>query len=227
VSLWERLRTFFIGKTSSALDRLEDPAELLDVAYRKQVDALQQVKRGVADVLTAEKRLEIEAQAIRNSGARFHAAARDAAARGDEAAARRSLEREAFADFQSGRLQADIADVRAQREALEATARTLDERVQLFRTQKLALGAKYAAAKAAAAAGETLTGISQPMTDVVAMVERAREKSLQMQARAEALAQLAASDAIPASEAGEPISSALIEQRLAALVSETRPALEP
>jgi phage shock protein A len=227
VSLWERLRTFFTGKTNAALDRLEDPAELLDVAYRKQVDALQAVKRGVADVLTAEKRLEIEAQQIRGAGARFHAAARQAAARGDESAARRLLEREAFADFQFGRLQTDVAEVRAQREALEESARTLEERVQLFRTQKLALGAKYAAAKAAAHAGETLTGLSEPMTDVVAMVERAREKSLQMQARAEALAQLAASDAIPASEAGERIDATMIDRRLAALKAESRPALEP
>lgn len=65
------------------------------------------------------------------------------------------------------------------------------------------------------------------MTDVIAMVERAREKSLQMQARAEALAQLAASDAMPASEAGERIDVNVIEKRLAALKAESRPALEP
>jgi phage shock protein A len=227
VSLWERLRTFFTGKTAAALDRLEDPAELLDVAYRKQVDALQRVKRGVADVLTAEKRLEIEAQQIRAAGTRFHIAARAAASRGDDDAARRSLQREAFAEFQLGRLDGDIAEVRAQRAALEASARTLEERVELFRTQKLALGAKYAAAKAAAHAGETLTGLSEPMTDVVAMVERAREKSLQTQARAEALAQLASSDAATEADAPDRMPAALVEERLLAIKAESPPALEP
>ena len=45
---------------SKLLDRAEDPSVTLDYSYEKQLEMLQDVKRGVADVVTAKKRLELQ-----------------------------------------------------------------------------------------------------------------------------------------------------------------------
>ena len=46
------------SKFSKLLDHAENPAETLDYSYERQLELLQNVKRGIADVVTAKKRLE-------------------------------------------------------------------------------------------------------------------------------------------------------------------------
>ena len=48
------------AKFSALLNCAENPNETLDYSYEKQLQSLQNVKRGVADVVTAKKRLEIQ-----------------------------------------------------------------------------------------------------------------------------------------------------------------------
>ncbi len=215
MSLWQRVRTLFGAKAQGALDRLEDPVETLEFAYQKQLDVLHEVRRSIADVLTSEKRLEIEVNQLANVEERARATATEALARGDGEAARRALERAAPGIAQRERLAAEIANVRAQRQSLEATAAELQRRLDTMRTQKLALAARYAAAKAATRAGEAVTGLSNDMDEVARMVERARETSLQVQARAQAIAELAAG----AGDGGRAASveAAWVQSQLAAL----------
>jgi phage shock protein A len=210
VSLWRRFSSFFGAKATAAMDRLEDPRETLEAAYQKQLSALADARRGVADVLTSEKRLELEAESLRGSAARYAKSAAEAAAANNDAAARTALEREAFVSSQRERLLDEIAGVSAQRQGLEALAERIRQRIETFRTEKIALGARYAAAKATARAGETVTGISTDMDDVVRMVERARERSVEAQARAAALMELAGT---------QTVDEAAIEARLIALKS--------
>ena len=54
-SLWERFKMIFGAKVSKALDRAENPTETLDYSYEQQLQLLQNVKRGIADVVTAKK----------------------------------------------------------------------------------------------------------------------------------------------------------------------------
>ena len=225
MSLWRRFTSFFGVKANAVMDRLEDPRETLEAAYQKQLAALSDARRGVADVLTSEKRLELEAESLRGSAARQADGAARAARAGDDATARRALEREAFVNAQRDRLLAEIADVRAQRAGLESLAERIGQRVEMFRTEKIALSARYAAAKATARAGETVTGISPEMEDVVSMVDRAREKALQAQARAEALMQLAGSEASASVSSESGVDESAIAARLAALKSANPPSL--
>jgi phage shock protein A len=215
MSLWSRFVSFFGVKANAAMDRFEDPRETLEVAYRKQLAAVQDARRGVADVLTSEKRLELEAESLRVTSERHTIAAKRALSEGDEATARRALEREAFVTVQSERLLGEVAQIRAQRMMLESLAERMQERAEMFRTEKLALGARYAAAKAATQAGENVTGLSTGMEDVAAMVERAQEKAREAQARAAALMQL--SDARATTDGVARVDEARIAARLAAL----------
>src|SRR3954463_2817468 len=58
--LWSRFSLIFKAKASKALDRAENPNETLDYSYERQLQQLQNVKRGIADVTTAKKRLELQ-----------------------------------------------------------------------------------------------------------------------------------------------------------------------
>ena len=58
--LMGRTMTILKAKWNKLLDRAEDPAETLDYSYEEQLRQLQNVKRGIADVTTAKKRLELQ-----------------------------------------------------------------------------------------------------------------------------------------------------------------------
>ena len=55
-------RTSYVirSKLNSFLNRAEDPSETLDYSYEKMRDELQDVKKGIADLTTQKKRLEIQ-----------------------------------------------------------------------------------------------------------------------------------------------------------------------
>src|ERR687890_1995259 len=56
------MSTVIKAKISKLLDRAEDPSETLEYSYQKQMELLQNVKKGLADVVTAKKRLQLESQ---------------------------------------------------------------------------------------------------------------------------------------------------------------------
>ena len=55
-----RMSTVVKAKISKMLDKAEDPAETLDYSYQKQLEQLQNVKKGIADVVTAKKRIQAQ-----------------------------------------------------------------------------------------------------------------------------------------------------------------------
>lgn len=61
----KRMGMIFRAKANKALDRAEDPRETLDYSYQKQLELLQKVRRGVADVATSRKRLELQLMSSR------------------------------------------------------------------------------------------------------------------------------------------------------------------
>ena len=60
MSIMKRMGLIFRSKANKALDRAEDPRETLDYSYQRQLELLQKVRRGVADVATSRKRLELQ-----------------------------------------------------------------------------------------------------------------------------------------------------------------------
>ncbi len=223
MSIFGRVRALLASRANAALARAEDPVQTLEYAYGKQLDALQDVRRGIADVLTSEKRLEIERGRFDAEQSRARAVAADALRRGDEAGARTALERAASGVAAAQRLGTEIDAVRAQREALQQTATELAARIDAMRTQKVALAARMSAANATTRAAESVLGLSDDSYEVERMVERARDRSLQIQARAAALADLAAP---PEHDATRASASAWVEGELAALRDgDSQPAL--
>lgn len=190
MSILRRMSDVFQQKVSAALDQAEDPAQALDLSYQKQLDALQTVRRNVADVLTSEKRLELQAGQLRDSIAKLQSQARTALQQGKEDLARTALTRAQGAQAQLDGLSGQIDTLKAQEQKLEQSAQKLQAKIEAFRMQKDTMKAQYQAAKAGAHIAETATGLSESMADASMMVDRSRDKIAQMQARSEAVGQL-------------------------------------
>ena len=175
---------------SKLLDRAEDPSVTLDYSYERQRDSLQQVKRGIADVVTAKKRLELQTQKLEVEMPKLDEQARQALAAGREDLARAALERKAFAQQQLQGLDQQIADLEQQQNKLAESEKRLSAKVEAFRTQKETIKAQYSAAEAQVRIGEAATGIGEEMADTGLAIERARDKTEQMQARSAAVDEL-------------------------------------
>jgi phage shock protein A len=193
MGVMKRLTGIVQAKANKVMDRVEDPRETLDLSYEKQLEQLQQVKRGVADVATARKRIELQAQQLQQSAKKLQDQARQALAQNREDLAREALSRRAAISTQLDGLKTQHDQLVQQEQKLVATTQTLQTRVEAFRTQKETLKASYTAAQAQTRIGEAVSGISESMTDTGLAMQRAQDKIAQMQARAGAVDELMAS----------------------------------
>jgi phage shock protein A len=191
--LMERTVTLIKAKYSRLLNRAEKPSETLDYSYERQLELLQNVKRGVADVVTAKKRLEIQTQSLEQNVVKLDSQARQAVAQGREDLARTALERKSGVQQQLQGLDEQIKQLQAQQEKLVASEQQLSARVEAFRSEKEVIKAQYSAAEAQVRIGEAATGIGDQMADTGAAIERAKDKTQEMQARADAIGELTAS----------------------------------
>jgi len=191
--LMGRATTVVKAKFSKLLDKAEDPNETLDYSYEQQLTLLQNVKRGVADVVTSKKRLQLQSSQLEQSLVKLETQARDALAAGREDLARAALERKTAAQTQLRGLDEQVQGLEAQQQKLVASERQLSAKIEAFRSQKEVIKANYSAAEAQVRIGEAATGIGEQMADTGLAIQRARDKTEEMQARAGAMDELIAS----------------------------------
>ena len=194
--VWQRTKNIFQAKANKVLDRAEDPRETLDLSYEKQLDSLQKVRRSVADVATARKRIELQAAQLQKQADKLQEQAKAALSIGNEDLAREALSRRAAIGEQLTDLKAQHEQVAQQEESLIATSQRLQSQIEQFRTKKETLKASYTAAEAQTKIGEAVSGISTSMGDAGAAMQRAQDKIASMQARAGAMDELLASGAL-------------------------------
>ena len=195
-SIFERIALVFKSKANKTLDKYEDPRETLDYSYQKQLELLQNVRRGVADVATSRKRVELQATKMSQEVARLQAAAARALEANREDLAREALTRKAGLQTQLDDLQTQHAQLQGEEEKLVRASSRLQAKVDAFRTRKETIKATYSAAEAQTRINEAFTGISEEMSDVGLAIQRAEDKTLQLQARASAVDELLASGAL-------------------------------
>src|SRR3954447_19375924 len=188
--LMQRAGLIVKAKFSKLLNRAEDPTETLDYSYEQMQQQLQNVKRGVADVVTAKKRLELQTQKVEQKVVKLETQARDALAANREDLARQALERKALIQQQLQGLDTQVQQLQAQQEKLVASEKQLSAKVEAFRSQKEVIKAQYSAAEAQVRIGEAATGIGEQMADTGLAIQRAKDKTEQMQARASAVDEL-------------------------------------
>src|ERR671910_1490726 len=187
MGLISRFSNLFKAKTNTVLDKLEKPEEMLDYSFEKQRELLNRLRRDVAEVVTAKKRLEMQkAKLVANTNT-LDDQARRALDSNREDLARLALERKNAILQQVASMDNQINDIQMQQQKLEDTERRLSSKVEEFKTRKEVIKAQYSSAEAQVRIKESVTGISEEMSDVGVSLNRAEEKAQKMQAKAQAL----------------------------------------
>jgi len=201
--LMQRASLIVKSKYSKLLNRAENPTETLDYSYEQMLEQLQNVKRGVADVVTSKKRLELQQQKLEQNVVKLETQARQAVAANREDLARQALERKAVAQQQLQSMDGQVQQLADQQEKLIDAQQTLETRIESFRSQKEVLKAQYSAAEAQVRVGEAATGIGTRMSDTGMAIQRAKDKTEELQARASAIDELTSTGALEDLTAGD------------------------
>jgi phage shock protein A len=225
--LFQRMKSIFSAKADKALDKLEDPRETLDYSYQKQLELLQQVRRGVAEVATSRKRIEMQAAQLNTQLDKLTVSAKRALEANREDLAREALTRKSGLQQQLAELQSQHAALQSEEERLIRASQQLQSQVDAFRTRKETIKATYTAAEAQTKVSEAFSGLGKEFGDVGQAIQRAEDKTAQLQARSAAMDELLASGALedPTGLAKDDItreldalaSSAQVDDELAAL----------
>jgi phage shock protein A len=188
-----RMSTVVKAKVSKMLDKAENPAETLDYSYQKQLELLQNVKKGIADVVTSKKRLQMQEQTLQQQVVKLDTQARQALAAGQEDLARAALERKQIAQAELQSLDQQVTELEGQQQKLVESEKKMRAKIEAFRTKKEVIKAQYSAAEATVRISEAASGVGEQMADVGLAMQRAMDKTEMMRARADAVGELEAS----------------------------------
>ena len=191
MGILSRMSTVVKAKMNRIVDNAENPAENLDLAYEKQREMLRNVKRGVVEMVTAKRRLELQAAKVKENVTLVENQARQAMAAGREDLARMALQRKQTALIELDGLDGQIASMELEQEKLTNAEQRLQAKVEAFKNKKEVIKAQYSAAQAQVRIGGALSGISEEMGDVSLAVERAETKTETLKAKAGAIDELA------------------------------------
>src|SRR3954451_4505087 len=131
--LMQRATMVIRAKFSKVLDRAENPTETLDYSYEQMLEQLQNVKRGVADVVTAKKRLQLQTTQLEQNVVKLETQARQALAANREDLARQALERKSGFQQQLQQLDGQVQQLDDQQQKLVANEQALSAKIEQFR----------------------------------------------------------------------------------------------
>ncbi len=214
MSIGKRLSTWWKSRSTGGDDAgaLKDR---LDETYRTQTALLRQVRRGVADVATSRKRVELQLATIAQQAAALDAEAQQAVGRGDDTAARAALTRKVTIEQAAGDLRARHDELKAEEQKLELSALKIEQDVEAFRLRKDTLSARHTAASARAEINSATSGINSSVSEVGQAMEAAERHTRELEASADAVDELVSEGVIGRS--GESADELLARQFDAAL----------
>ena len=198
-----RTTTVIKAKYSKLLNKAENPTETLDYSYEQMLEQLQNMKRGVADVATSKKRIELQQQKLEQNVVTLEGQARQAVAANRDDLATQALQRKAIAQQQLQEMDGQVKQLQDQQDHLVDAQQQLQTKIESFRSQKEILKAQYSAAEAQVKVGEAATGIGKGMADTGMAIQRAKDKTEEMQARAGAIDELTSAGALEDFTAGD------------------------
>lgn len=182
-----RVSTVIKQKVNMLLDKYEDPREALDYSYVRQLEMLNKLRRSLAEVMTARKRLEMQKAKLWENIHLLDEQARRSLDANREDLAKLVLERKNANLIQVQSLDKQITDMQQEEQKLEETTKRLTLKVDEFKSKKEVIKAQYSAAEAQVKIKESVTGISEEMTDVGMAMDRAEDKTEKMKAKSQAL----------------------------------------
>ena len=187
MGLMNRIYTVIRQKVNIILDKHEDPRQALDYSYMKQAEMLNKLRRDIAEVVTAKKRLEMQKLRLWDNIRTLDEQAHRSVDSNREDLAKLALERKNANLLQAQGLDKQVTEMQVEQQKLEDTERRLSTKVEEFKSKKEVIKAQYSAAEAQVRIKENVTGISEEMTDVGMAMNRAEDKTEKMKAKAQAL----------------------------------------
>jgi|SRR5215217_1680805 len=209
-----RISTVVKQKVSTLLDRYEDPKEALDYSYTRQTEMLNKLRRDIAGVITAKKRLEMQKAKLWDNIRTLDEQSRRAIDADREDLARLALERKNANMLRLRALEKQITDMQSEQEKLQDTERRLSSKVEEFNSKKEVIKAQYSAAEAQVRIKESVTGISEEMADVGIAMNKAEEKTEKMKAKSQALDEMIESGVLTDYTSSTNEDGGLIEKQL-------------
>ena len=143
MGLTNRITTLVKQRVNTLLDKYEDPKQALDYSYQKQIETLNQLRRGIAEVITAKKRLEMQKTKLWENIRTLEEQSRRAIDQDREDLAKLALERKKANMLQLQELDKQITDMQTQQDRLEQTEKRLSTKVEEFRSRKEVIKAQY------------------------------------------------------------------------------------
>ena len=161
----------------SVLRPPDDPRGALDYSYERLLEALTKVRRGVADVATSRKRVELQASQLEQVAAKLASQCGDALDAGREDLASGARIREAGVQKRLSGLRHQFLILAGEEERLTAASQRLQAKVDAFRTQKETIKATYTAARASQTVREVFAAIDEDADDLGVTSEEAGSSS--------------------------------------------------
>ncbi|AWB91948.1 PspA/IM30 family protein [Aeromicrobium chenweiae] len=214
MSIGQRVARWWSSRRAGGEDA-ESLKDRLDETYRNQTALLRQVRRGVADVATSRKRVELQLTSIAQQAAQLDDQARQAVDRGDDDAARGFLTRKVMLEKTAADLQERHDALKAEEDKLEVSAMKIEQEVEGFRVRKDTLAARHTAAAARAEINSATSGIGSAVSDVSQAMESAERRTRELEAQSDAVDELVAEGIV--TKPGESPDDALRRQFDAAL----------
>jgi phage shock protein A len=192
MGLFDRVSRVVRSNLNAAVSAAEDPEKILDQAIVDMTEDLVQMRQAVATAIASQKRVEQQYTKASNEANTWQQRAQLALQKGDEELARQALLRKKTQAETAMALKAQLDTQSATVDQLKRNLIGLESKLAEAKTKKDMLKARASAAKATEQLQSTTSSLNT--SSAMAAFERMEEKVLQMEAKSQAVAELAGAD---------------------------------
>jgi phage shock protein A len=225
-----RFRRILENTLGTLMEPAENPRQAPGTADQGPAALLAQMRQVLTDVSETRRRFLEQAATAHRQSQSLEDAAVEALKADRVDLARSALRRRAIVTAEIASLEQHIAEIQTEEERLSLIEQNLRSQIETLHARQQIAAARQTAAGAQVRIGEALYGVSDELLDVALELDRHEQDANILQARANAIADLAASGSLilsdplqrgaPSQTTPQPATSADIESQLALLRQE-------
>ena len=189
LKIFKRINDVMTANINDLIDRVEDPERMVKQIIREMEEHIRASKEGVLDAMTSEKKLQKEVEHHRQQSARWREQAAEALRGGNESLSRSALARKKEHDHILATLEPSWEAAKRTSDRLKTQLRGLEAKLAEAQRRRTTLTARQRAAEAGYQMDQTLDHLRDGL-DAHRKLDRMEERVSDMEARAEAMAEL-------------------------------------
>jgi phage shock protein A len=189
MGLFDRITRVIKSNLNAAVSAAEDPEKILDQTVNDMQEDMVQLRQAIAQAMAAQKRLEQQYNQNNSQATEWEQRAKLALQKGEENLAREALTRKKTFTETALSLKGQIDTSRTQVETLKRSMMALESKIAEAKTKKDMLIARARAAKASEQINKAVGRVDT--SSAMGAFDRMEDKVLQLEARSEAIAELA------------------------------------